>query len=224
MCKSLKRIKVETLCAATAPSTHICLFPCGNCPAVSSLPLCTVIFSLPALRRGARSDRCNTAAAAWAELAGCRGQTRASSSDRRDTAEADDIEPWASQQLHFSCRLIFASVRIWLCWSGSSPCCEFNMDPDTSAHQEAQNGEWDLKWRRGWKKLRTELVNKGVELAFVVESYWLGTLWSPLNGTPVWAVGFGVKGWSVLHGKVMKSASWYLLFITHRQTFGFSES
>lgn len=46
--------------AATSPSIYICLIPFGNCPSVSSLPFWAVIFSLPALQRGAQSDRCNS--------------------------------------------------------------------------------------------------------------------------------------------------------------------
>lgn len=201
--ESVKLIKVETFSTATALSTHISLSlhyhnvetaPLSP-PSLSvlrySLSLArSLSLSLSTLQRGAQSDRCNAAVEAWAELAGCRGQTRASSSDWREQRRGDGsgggsrnrttiVSVVAVQLQSWLC------LRIWVCWSGRSSPCEFNMDPETSTHPEAQHGEWDLKRQGGrqrwemmrvrlWKKLKSMLVNKshGFPVSLVL---WLGS-------------------------------------------------
>lgn len=146
-----------------------------------NLSLSLSSLSPPTLQRGAQSDRCNTAVEAWAELAGCRGQTRASSSDWREQRRGDGSGGGSRNKtavvgivwvvaVQFQSRLC---LRIWMCWSRRSSACEFNMDPDTSTHPEAQHGEWDLKCQGGrkglemmrmklWEKLNRVLVNKEI--------------------------------------------------------------
>lgn len=110
-------------------------------------------FSLCLLSREvAQSDRCNTAVEAWAELAGCRGQTSGSSSElggerqsRDGTGRGDKtglavVVPAVAAKL--SSKLC---LRIWVCWSERSSLCEFNMDTETSNLPEAQDGKWEEK-------------------------------------------------------------------------------
>ncbi len=190
--ESVKLIKVETFSTATTPSTHIALSFSTTTMwklllSLSSLPFCAPLLSLahslslslPTLQRGAQSDRCNAAVEAWAELAGCRGQTRASSSDWREQRRGDGSGGGSRNKTVVAVVVSVVAVQlqrrlclgIWLCWSGRTSPCEFNMDPDTSTHPEAQHGEWDLKGgRKRWemrrvilsKKLKSMLVNKGV--------------------------------------------------------------